>query len=58
MVMEFGIEKCSMLIIKIGKRDTVEGTELQNQESFRTFRENEMFHAYNKKMVKEIEWNE
>ena len=30
--MEFGIEKCAMLIIKSGQRVTLEGIELQNQE--------------------------
>ena len=30
--MEFGIEKCAMLIIKIGKRESAEGIELPNQE--------------------------
>ena len=31
--MGFGIEKCYMLIMKSGKRETVEGRELPNQES-------------------------
>ena len=31
--MEFGIEKCSMLKMKNGKRETMEGIELLNQES-------------------------
>ena len=30
--MEFGIEKCSILIIKSTKRQTTEGIELPNQE--------------------------
>ena len=30
--MEFGIEKCSMLTMKSGKRETTEGIELPNQE--------------------------
>ena len=31
--MEFGIEKCAMLIMKSVKRETAEGTELANQKS-------------------------
>ena len=30
--MEFGIEKCAMLIMKSGKRHMAEGMELSNQE--------------------------
>ena len=30
--MEFGLEKCTMLIMKSGKRQMTEGIELQNQE--------------------------
>ena len=37
--MEFGIEKCTMLIMKNGKRETVEGIELPNQECIKTLRE-------------------
>ena len=36
--MEFGIEKCAMLIIKSRKIKTTEGTELPNQERNRTLR--------------------
>ena len=32
MVMEFGIEKCAMLIMKSGKLQMMEGIELPNQE--------------------------
>ena len=32
--MEFGIEKCAVLIMKSGKRQTTEGIELQNQERY------------------------
>ena len=31
-IMEFGIEKCAMLIMKSGKRQITEGTELPKQE--------------------------
>ena len=34
--MEFGIEKCAMIIIEIMKREAVEGIGWQNQESIRT----------------------
>ena len=37
--MEFGIEKCSMLIMRSGKRQITEGIELLNQERIRTLRE-------------------
>ena len=39
--MEFGFEKCSMLIIEEKKRETSEGIEQLNQESIRTLREKE-----------------
>ena len=39
--MEFGIEKCAMLIMKSGKRQITEGTELPNQERNRTLGEKE-----------------
>ncbi len=34
--MEFGIEKCAMLIMKSGKRHMTEGIELPNQDKIRT----------------------
>ena len=34
--MEFGIEKCAMLVMRSGKRYMSEGTELPNQEKNRT----------------------
>ena len=33
--MEFGIEKCALLIMKKERIETIEGTELQIQESIR-----------------------
>ena len=30
--MEFGIEKCAMLVMKIGKRHLTDGTEISNQD--------------------------
>ena len=41
--MECGIEKCIMLIIKIGKRQMTEGIELLNQEKNRTLAEKETY---------------
>ena len=37
--MEFSIEKCAMLLLKSGKIETMEGTEIPNQERIRTLRE-------------------
>ena len=39
--MEFGIEKCAMVILKSGKRHIAEGIELPNQGKIRTLREKE-----------------
>ena len=39
--MEFGIEKCVMLMMKSGKREKAEGIELSNQEKIRTLGKNE-----------------
>ena len=41
--MNFGIEKCAMLMMKSGKRQTVEGIELLNQESIRILGEKENY---------------
>ena len=41
--MEFGIEKCAMLIMKSGKRHQTEGMELPNQEKIRTLGEEETY---------------
>ena len=41
--MEFGKEKCAMLVMKSGKRHMTDGIELPNQEKIRTHAEN---HAY------------
>ena len=43
--MEFGIEKCAMLVMKSGKRHLTEGMELPNQDEIRRFAENET-HKY------------
>ena len=39
--MEFGIEKCTMVIMKSGKRHMTERVELPNQEVIRTLGEKE-----------------
>ena len=41
--MEFGIEKCTVLIMKSGKWHMTEGMELRNQEKIRTFGEKEAY---------------
>ena len=37
--MEFGIEKCAMLVMKSGKRHLTDGMELPNKDRIRTLRE-------------------
>ena len=41
--MEFGIEKCAMLVMKSGKRHMTDGMELLNHDKIRTLRENETY---------------
>ncbi len=41
--MEFGIEKCATLVMKIGKRHMTDGMELPNQDKIRTLGEKEMY---------------
>ena len=41
--MEFGIEKCAMLVMKSGKRYLAEGVELPNQVVIRTLGEKETY---------------
>ena len=41
--MEFGIEKCAILIMRSGKRHTTEGIELPNQEKIRILGEKENY---------------
>ena len=41
--MEFGIEKCAMLVMKSGKRHLTDGMELANQDKIRTLAENETY---------------
>ena len=41
--MEFGIEKCAMLVMKSGNRHLTDGLELPNQDKIRTLSENETY---------------
>ena len=41
--MEFGLEKCAMLVMKSGKRHMMEEVELPKQEKNRTLREKENY---------------
>ena len=41
--MEFGIEKCDMLVMKSGKRHRTEGIELPNQDNIRTLGKKEIY---------------
>ena len=41
--MEFGIEKCAILVMKSGKRHLTDGMELPNQDKIRTLGEKETY---------------
>ena len=41
--MEFGIEKCFMLVMKTGKRHMTNGMELPNHDKIRTLGENDTY---------------
>ena len=41
--MEFGIEKCTLLVMKICKRHLTDGIELPNKDKIRTLAENETY---------------
>ena len=41
--MEFGIEKCALLVMKSGKQHLTDGIELPNQDKIKTLAENETF---------------
>ena len=41
--MEFGIEKCTMLVMKSGKRQLTNGMELPNKDKIKTLAENETY---------------
>ena len=44
--MEFGIEKCDMLVMKSGKRQMTEGVELLNQVVIRTLGKKETYKSW------------
>ena len=52
--MEFGIEKCVMLIMRSGKRQLTEGIELLNQEKSRTLGEKKTREYW--KLTQSIKW--
>ena len=41
--MEFDIEKCTMFVMKSGKRQLTDGMELPNKDNTKTLAENENF---------------
>ena len=58
---EFGIEKCAMLIMKSRKRQIMERKELPNQEGIRTLREKENYKylgILNSDTIKQVEMKE
>ena len=59
--MEFGIEKCAMLIMKSGKRHLNDGMEPPNQEKIRTLGENETYKylgIFEDDTIKQVEMKE
>ena len=53
--MEFGIEKCAMLVMKSGKRHMTDGMELPNQDKIRTLGENETYKYLEADTIKQVE---
>ena len=41
--MEFGIEECAIIVMKIGKRHMTDGIELPNHDKIKTLEENETY---------------
>ena len=59
--MEFGIEKCAMLVMKIGKQHLTDGMELSNLDKIRTLSENETYKYLNilkADTIKQVEMKE
>ena len=52
--MEFGIEKCTMLVMKSGKRHMTDGMELPNHEKIRTLEENETLGILEADTIKQV----
>ena len=58
---EFGIEKCAMLVMKSGKQHLTDGIELPNQDMIRTLGEKEMYKylgIFEADTNKQVEMNE
>ena len=53
--MEFGIEKCAMLVMKSGKRHITDGIELPNHDKIRTLGENKIREEYLRRSSKLLE---
>ena len=53
--MEFGIEKCALLVMKSGKRHLTDGIELSNQDKIRTLAENETYRILEADTIKQVE---
>ena len=59
--MEFSMEKCTMLVMKSGKRYMTEGIEVPNQEKIRMLREketNKYFGILEADTIKQVEMKE
>ena len=53
--MEFGIEKCAMLIMKNGKRHMTDGMELPNHDKIRMLEENETYKYLEADTIKQVQ---
>ena len=53
--MEFGIEKCAMLVMKSDKRNLTDGLELPNQDKIRTLEENETYKFLEADTIKQVQ---
>ena len=59
--MEFGIEKCAMLVMKSGKWHVTDGMELPNQDKIRTLAEKETYkylEILEAETIKQVEMND
>ena len=56
--MEFGIEKCAMLVMKSGKHYLTDGMELPNQDKIRTLGEKETYKYSEAGTIKQVEMKE
>ena len=53
--MEFGIEKCAMLVMKSGKRYLIDRMELPSQDKLRTLGEKETYKYLEADTMKQVE---